>query len=409
MRLGDDSGEDSGTVGEFGETEPGEVEEFSKAEELSGSPGRDPEKQGLMHTVLDADSDAIDLGNMVMHAVNNGVSMFTPEMAMSKLVNNFKEAERLYGETMIRQLTGYDARYVEKNVRIPEFRRLIEENIKQNIDGLKRDGVLGAQGAITDQALELATVVLAVQELEHLHARGVLGERVHRKRSVSGSREETTRYTDEPYHLLNVQQSIKVAVRRGHARLLADDLRAHRRAARGRTDVVYGIDVSGSMKGEKLAAAKRAGVALAYKAIRSGDKVGLVVFGKEVEARIAPTRSFDALLSRIARLRAGSETDLAASIRSGMRLFPASSDRQHMILLTDALPTVGADPDALVLQAASEAAAAQVSVSIVGIGLDERGEALARRIVDITHGRLLVVKDVDDLDIVVLEEYGRLA
>ncbi len=386
-----------------------DVDSFSEAEELAGSPGRNPEKEGLMNTVLEADTDSIDLGNMVMDSVNNGLSMFTPELVMEKLVNDYREAEEIFGETLVRQLTGYSANYVQKNMNIPEFKRHLEDQVKQNIDGLKDQGVLSKRGELTEEAMELATVVMAVEELDHLTARGLLGQRVHKKRSFSGAKQSVKPLGSEPYRLLSSRQSVKTALRRGRSSLLPDDLRVFERASEGNIEVVYAIDASGSMKGEKLAQAKRAGVALAYEAISRGDKVGLLVFGKEVEQSLAPCNDFSELLGRVARLQAGSETDLASGVRSSTELFASrKADTKHVILLTDALPTVGADPEKAVLEAVGVARGSGVSVSVIGIALDAAGQALAQRIVDVGRGRLTVVADAKGLDVLVLEEYSRM-
>ena len=406
--LGSYSEDEKYKSDELGDNET-DVNEFAEGEELSGSPGRDPDKEGLMNTVLEGGEEAIDLGNMVMEAVNDGWSMFTPELVMEKLVKDYREAKELFGDTLVRQLTGYSADYVQKNMNIPEFKRHLEDQVKQNIDGLQDQGILSKSGELTEEALELSAVSLAVEELDHLTAQGLIGKRVHKKRSFSGSREEVKPLGNEPYRAVSVRQSVKTALRRGHSSLAPDDLRVFERASRGSVEVVYAIDASGSMKGEKLAQAKRAGVALAYEAVRSGDKVGLLVFGKEVEQSLAPCKEFSEILRRVARLQAGSETDLSGGVRSATELFTnRKADTKHIILLTDALPTVGADPERDVLEAVGFARAAGVSISVIGIALDSSGERLAEDIVDMGAGRLSVVSDAQGLDVLVLEEYSRI-
>lgn len=400
--------EDSGDLGtESSDESSPEIDEFSEADELDGSPGSDSEKQGLMHTVLEDQQDEVDLGNMVMHAYENGGSMFTPEMLMDKIVQDYRSAEQIIGPALIRRLTGFDPKYVEKNLNIPEFRRELGERIKQNTKELEEQGIL-ENGSFTDEALELATVVMAIQELDHLTAEGVIGERVHKKRQVSGSREETKPFIDETYRSLNIKQSVKTAIRRGHKKLSVDDLKSYERDGRGRQEILYAIDASGSMKGQKISQAKRAGIALAYKAIQKGDLVGLLAFGKDVLREIPPCKNFSDLLRVITRLKSGSETDIASCIRHSISLFKGKDRTKHLFLLTDALPTVGVNPGEEVMAAVSEAKAAGVTVSVIGIALDDIGEKLAQQIVDVSDGRLAVVKDLENLDVIVLEEYEAL-
>ena len=54
-----------------------------------------------------------------------------------ELVSNYKNAKKLYGETLIRELSGYDPRYVDKNVKIPEFQRELQKKLKDKAEELK--------------------------------------------------------------------------------------------------------------------------------------------------------------------------------------------------------------------------------------------------------------------------------
>ena len=399
-----DSGQ-GGSVEEIRDEET-EVSEVQSVDELSGSPGRNPDKDGLSSTVLESQEDSVELGGAVLDSLNNGSGPFTPELAMQQFVKDFRQAKKLYGQTLIRRLTGYDASYVQKNMNIPEFRRHLEDRLKQNIADLQDQGFLSREGVFTEDALELAAVSLAVSELDHLEAGGLVGPRSHDTRSFAPGRSSTRFFAGEPYRELSVHQSVKTALRRGQSSLRKEDLRVFDPSSDGRLEIVYALDTSGSMKGAKIAAAKRAGVALAYQGIRSGDSVGVVLFGKQVESSVAPTKDFSSLLRCLTRVRAGSETDLASALSEACDLFSSSSkNSKHVLLLTDALPTVGSDPVGAVLEAVGVAASRGVTVSVIGIGLDAQGEALAEQIVGIGRGRVLVAQDLDSLDVLVLSEY----
>ena len=69
------------------------------------------------------------------------------------------------------------------------------------------------------------------------------------------------------------------------------------------------------------------------------------------------------------------------------------------------MPTTGKDPEKEVLEAASLCHDNNISISLIGIGLDEKGILLARRIVEIGEGRLYLVKGGKRLDLIVLEDY----
>jgi Mg-chelatase subunit ChlD len=158
------------------------------------------------------------------------------------------------------------------------------------------------------------------------------------------------------------------------------------------------------MRGKKLALAKRAGVALAYKAIEQGDDVGLLAFGSSVETSIRPGKKFLDIVQALTKLRARAETDLALAIRAAIPLLVGKS--KHLLLLTDGLHTTGTTEQ--VLAAAQEARDAGVSISMVGINLDKEGERVCEQIIDLTQGRFYRVQNLEEMDLLILEDYARL-
>ncbi|MBW2994953.1 VWA domain-containing protein, partial [Candidatus Woesearchaeota archaeon] len=78
---------------------------------------------------------------------------------------------------------------------------------------------------------------------------------------------------------------------------------------------------------------------------------------------------------------------------------------KHFILLTDALPTVGEEPEKETIEAAAEARANNITISIVGINLNEQGAELAKKIVELGEGHLYMTKDAEELDRILLLDY----
>ena len=206
------------------------------------------------------------------------------------------------------------------------------------------------------------------------------------------------------YRDIALKRSVKRALRRGHAALEVRDLEAHERLRHGAVYILYGIDASGSMKGKKLDVAKKAGVALAFAAVERKDKVGMVVFSKDVKEEVAPTSDFGLLLRTITAVRAAFETDIVSAVRKAIELFPREEVTKHLILLSDALPTIGKKPEEETLEAVSVARAHGITVSVVGINLDSKGEKFAQKLAEVGEGRFYLV-GVDDVDKVVLEDY----
>lgn len=384
------------------------IDEGEAAEELTGSLASNPDEERLMRSVLENDEDAVQDGKIVMEAINRSVGAFTPDIIFKNLVKNYQNARRLYGETLLRALTGYGPDFIRKNLRIPEFQEELRQRIHAAIDGLRDRGTLDAEDTVTDRAVELAALVLYAEELDALATKG-LGTKSHRERDVYGEKDEVHPFSKRfRFRDISLRKSVRVAARRGHEQVRIDDLRAHERLNHGRIQIIYGLDSSGSMRGDKIRMGKRAGVALAYRAIEQQDEVGLLTFTGRIEAEVAPTRDFPALLHELTRARAGMETDLARLIERAVEVFAGAESTKHLVIITDAVPTKGEDPQRATLDAAAIAANHEITISIVGISLDNDGRRLAERIVEIANGRLYRCTNLDELDAIILEDYAAL-
>jgi Mg-chelatase subunit ChlD len=169
--------------------------------------------------------------------------------------------------------------------------------------------------------------------------------------------------------------------------------------------IIYAIDASGSMKGKKIEMAKKAGSALAYKGIDSQDKIGLIVFGSDVKEEIAPCSDFPKLLSELVKIKASKQTDFKGMLHSSLDLFAPGDFTKHLIILTDAMPTVGSNPQEESLHEVGKIRNAGITVSLIGINLDNKAEEFARRVAEVGEGNLYLVRETDELDTVVLEDY----
>ncbi len=375
-------------------------------EELQGAVGKQQDHDSLMHSVFENDKEVVENGMMLAEASNRGLGMFIPDMIFSQLVKNFRMAKTLYGDNVIRNLSEYDVDYVEKNLPIPEFQRELKERLEKKVDKLKAEGLISEDGSVAEKGVTLSALVMCFEELDRLIPKGIEGETVSRRNSVYGDKYELSKFSSgSRYRDISVKQSVKVALRRGHSRLTQDDLRVHSRIQHGSVYLVYAVDASGSMRGEKIGRAKKAGIALAYKAIESKDKVGLLVFGSEVTEAIPPTDDFMQLARSIARAKASRQTNLAATITKAVEIFPEGNHSKHLILITDALPTTGAKPEDETMSAVANARSAGITISVVGISLDAKGVSLAERMATLGEGRFYVAREDEELDTVVLEDY----
>jgi len=383
-----------------------EIQEKEEIQELTGKLSFQNVENKLMHSVLENDKETIEKGKLISDSINQGFQSFTPDLLYQQLVKNYSMAKHIYGPSLLKLASGYNPDYIKKNINIPEFRKELKFRIEKNIEALKEQGFLDKNNIISEKGIELASLVMYFEELDKLVPKGILGEKIHKKISVYGSKESSKAYKKgDRYRDIAIKKSAKIAIRRGHKNLDKKDLRVYERQSKGQSYIVYALDASGSMKGKKIDACKKAGIALAYKAIDEKDKVGLIVFGSEIKTIVEPTNDFSFLLKNIVSARASRQTDFVAMLRKSIELFPTDDITKHLILITDALPTIGKEPEKETLQESSRAKSKGITISLIGINLDEKGKKLAEKIVEVGQGKLYAVKDVENVDQIVLEDY----
>jgi Mg-chelatase subunit ChlD len=380
------------------------VDHTEKIEELSGKLQFNSMDDKLMHSVLENDQEAIEDGKLISDSINQGIGSFTPNMMFEQMVQNYKQAKQIFGESFIRKITGIDPGNIERNIKVPEFQRMLKEKIKEKVEELKDKNLINEDGVIQEKGIELASLILYTEELDHIVAKGIIGEKIHKKNYIYGEKGSVHNYKKgNRYKDLAIKNSIKQAIRRKHENLEVEDLKVHERESKGQIEIMYAMDASGSMKGRKIEVSKKAGIALAYKAISESDRVGLIVFGTEVKEVIPPTDDFTRLLKAITSITASKETNFIETIEKAIELFSVGDITKHLLILTDAMPTVGTEDE--LLESVSKARCAGITVSIVGINITEKAKELAERIVRLGEGRLYVVKDLEELDKIILEDY----
>ena len=189
-------------------------------------------------------------------------------------------------------------------------------------------------------------------------------------------------------------------------------------------DLMLAVDLSGSMEERdielggrvvsRLVAAKA--VIIEFLERRSGDRVGLIVFGRRAYARTPLTRDLDTVREQLDGTvtgLAGNETAIGDAIGlATKRLQSQPAEQRVLILLTDGLNTAGAlDPE----KAAELARDAGVRIHTIafggyGAGLSVFGIPIKRassdrltdetgleRIAELTGGRAFIARDVDQL------------
>ncbi len=172
------------------------------------------------------------------------------------------------------------------------------------------------------------------------------------------------------------------------------------------------LDVSGSMRGQKLAQAKEA-VREALRRLHDGDVFSLVVFSDEVRCVLEPTvldgRARRVVESVLREVEAGGMTALCGGLEMGID--KAAGRRQEtnlVLLLSDGQANVGETDVELVGQRGYQARQESLIVSTLGVGSDYN-EALMAEIATQGGGRFYHVQAAGEIAAYLTGELGEVA
>jgi len=174
-------------------------------------------------------------------------------------------------------------------------------------------------------------------------------------------------------------------------------------------DVVFVLDVSGSMEGEKMDGAKRA-FAHGIASLRPIDRFGVVSFSTEANALrpvLQPTNADTRAeaLRYLAALEASGGTALDDGLeRAFCMLDPGRLG--IVVLLTDGLPTVGRRDSAAMLAHVAERNRSNARVFVFGLGFDQNVDLLDRLATE-TRGAREYVSPGQELEFVLSRFFRR--
>jgi Ca-activated chloride channel family protein len=172
------------------------------------------------------------------------------------------------------------------------------------------------------------------------------------------------------------------------------------------------LDISGSMSGSKIDAAKRA-VRDAVHRLQDGDIFTLVTFATDVRCPLSAKR-VDANLRRVIRsslgeIRAGGQTALCGGLELGLQQAQDARQRTNLVLLlSDGQANVGETDVEAIGRRALEARAHGITVSSLGVGRDYN-EALMAEIAIDGGGRFYHLADAAQIAAYLTGELGEMA
>lgn len=163
-------------------------------------------------------------------------------------------------------------------------------------------------------------------------------------------------------------------------------------------DVYFVLDVSGSMRGEKLAQAKEAARYI-LDHLNAEDRFNIIAFSSGLRTFAAspqPLGAREEAYAFVNELQAGGGTNIARALEEALR--QARPGRPQMILfLTDGLPTEGETNSGKIVARAQELATEEVRLFAFGVGYDVN-TALLDLLAQTLHGATSYVRPDEDIE-----------
>jgi magnesium chelatase subunit D len=168
-----------------------------------------------------------------------------------------------------------------------------------------------------------------------------------RRGRVVGSRIPRGKLSGAPH----LPATLRAALHRGARDVGPRDLRESVHVGREANLVLFVVDASGSMAARKrMTVVKTAILSLLRDAYQRRDRIGMITFrGHEAEQVLPPTSSHEVGVLRLAGLRTGGRTPLAAGLRTAAATIATERRRDPrrrplLVVVTDGRATSGPDP-----------------------------------------------------------------
>jgi magnesium chelatase subunit D len=212
-------------------------------------------------------------------------------------------------------------------------------------DGAAPSATAGTAPAVPGSAFRPRTLSIS-RRGEGGHA-GRRSPAFARRGRVIGSREPRGKLAGAPH----LPATLRAALHRGAREVSPADLREAVHVGREANLVLFVVDASGSMAARKrMTIVKTAVLSLLRDAYHRRDRIGMITFrGHEAEQVLAPTSSHEVGVLRLASLRTGGRTPLAAGLRKAVATIATERRRDPrrrplLVIVTDGRATSGPDP-----------------------------------------------------------------
>src|SRR3989338_4676334 len=136
------------------------LNETKSIDEFAGKLQKQEIEEKLMHSVIENDKKVIKEGKIIRDAISQGLNSLTPDLMFQQLVNNYSVAKQIYGDSLLKLISGYNPDYIKKNINIPEFQKELKEKIEKNVEELKENKLITNENAISGKGIELASLFM---------------------------------------------------------------------------------------------------------------------------------------------------------------------------------------------------------------------------------------------------------
>lgn len=197
----------------------------------------------------------------------------------------------------------------------------------------------------------------------------------------------------------------------GYFLLLASpEIKPHDDAQLAKT-VVFVIDRSGSMSGEKIDQAQEA-ARFVLNNLREGDLFNIIAYDSEVETFRPELQKFDeqsrgAALAFVDGLYAGGSTNIDGALSRALGMLNDSDQPSYVLFLTDGLPTTGETGEMKIVAHTEQENEVRARVFAFGVGYDVNSRLLDR-IARANHGLSQYVRPNEDIEASVSALYRKI-
>ncbi len=176
-------------------------------------------------------------------------------------------------------------------------------------------------------------------------------------------------------------------------------------------NVVFVVDRSGSMSGEKIEQARNA-LKFVMQRLHEGDLFNIVAYDDRVESFKPELQRYsdktrDEALGFIESIYAGGSTNIEGALTAALEQLKDSDRPNYVLFMTDGLPTAGETNEAKIVESAKKHNRVRARIIAFGVGYDVNSRMLDKLVRE-NFGQSEYVRPNEDIEERVSKLYGRM-